>query len=97
MSPPWTPPPPPPLPMLEAGSQNFASAPLAPRGLKLQNFRPAFSGGPGRRGVPATPPPSDPPLTPPPPLLIHPCQRGLKSLVAPVAAWPSAKQGQATS
>ena len=30
--------------MFEADSQNFASASLAPGGLKLQNFRPAFGG-----------------------------------------------------
>ena len=59
-------PPPSPLPMFEADSQIFASAPAAPRGFKLNNFRPAFGGdqrgtiGGGR---------SQP--TPPPPPLIH--------------------------
>ena len=60
------PPPPPPLPMFEADSQHFASAPSVPRGFKLQNFGPAFGGDHrgtlGRGGVPAKPP-----LQPPPP------------------------------
>ena len=56
---------PPPLPMPEADSQNFALAPSAPRGFKLKNFRPAFSGD--HRGTqmgggsPPPPPFSDPP------------------------------------
>ena len=36
--PPLAPPPPTPLPIFEADSQNFAWAPLAPRGFKLQKF-----------------------------------------------------------
>ena len=38
----------PPLPMFEADSPNFASAPSAPRGFKLKKFWPAFAfiGGP---------------------------------------------------
>ena len=40
------PPPPPPLPMFEADSQDFASAPSVPRGFMLQTFSPAFGGGP---------------------------------------------------
>ena len=60
-------PPPPPLPMFEADSQNFASAPSVPRGCTLNNFRPAF-GGDHREtqggGV------SQPKPLPPPPLLI---------------------------
>jgi len=35
------PPPPPLLPMYKADSQNLASAPSAPRGFELKNFRPA--------------------------------------------------------
>ena len=61
------PPPPPPLPMFEAASQNFPSAPPAPRGFKLKNFRPAFGGD--HRGVqgggvsqPTPPPPLPPPF-----------------------------------
>ena len=43
--PPQTPLPPPlPLPMFEADSQNFASAPSAPGGFKLEKFWPAFGG-----------------------------------------------------
>ena len=53
--PPWTLPRPP-LPMLEADSHNFASAPLAPRGFKLQTFRPAFLGGGGPSQTPPPPP-----------------------------------------
>ena len=49
----------PPLPMLEADSQNFASAPLAPRGFKLQTFRPAFRGTLGGGGPRQTPPPQN--------------------------------------
>ena len=60
------PPPPPPLPMFEADSQNFASAPSVPRGFTLQNFRPAFGGDHrGTLGGWGSQP------TPPPPLLIH--------------------------
>ena len=64
--------------MFEADSQNFVSAPSVPRGLKHQNFRPAFGGDhkgdPGRRGgggpsQTPLPPPSDPPFSP---LLIPP-------------------------
>ena len=55
------PPPPPTLPMFEADSQNFASAPSVPRGFRLQNFWPAFGGDhrgtPGGGGSPANPPP----------------------------------------
>ena len=49
-TPPWTRPPdpprppPPPLSMFEAGIQNFAAAPSAPRRLKLDNLGPAFGG-----------------------------------------------------
>ena len=65
------PPPPPPLPKLEADSQNSASAPSAPRGFQLKNFRRAF--GRDHRGTHQPNPLSPPPLqTPPPPLLIHP-------------------------
>ena len=68
---PWDPPPPP-LPMFEADSQKFASAPSVPRGFKLQIFRLAFAGDHwgtlGGRSVPARPH-----LPPLPPLLIHPC------------------------
>ena len=76
--PPLGPPPPPPLPMFEADSQNFASAPSVPRGFKLQNFRPSFGGDhrgtEGGGGVrPKPPPPPSDPLPPlPPPLLILP-------------------------
>ena len=71
--PPLDPPPPPPLPMFEADSQNFASAPSVPRGFTLQTFSAPFSGD-HRGRVPANPhPPSHPPPTAPcPPLLIHP-------------------------
>ena len=66
--PPPPPDPPHPLPMFEADSQNFASAPSVPRGFELQNFRPAFGGGhrgtPGGGGSQPTPP--SPPQTPPP-------------------------------
>ena len=58
-------PPPPPLPMFEADSQNFASAPSVPRGFTLQNFRPPFGGGHrgilGGGGGPSQPPPPSPP------------------------------------
>ena len=61
-------PPPPPLPMFEADSQNFASAPSVPRGFELTNFWPAFGGEHrgtlGGGGVPVNPPP---PSDPPPP------------------------------
>ena len=57
---------PPPLPMFEADSQHFASA---PRGFLLKNFWPAFGGDhretPGGGGSQPTPPPfSDPPSLP---------------------------------
>ena len=71
---PWTPPPPdappPHLPMFEADSQNFASAPSAPRGLKLW----LASGGDHRGtqgGGNSSQTPLPPPSDPPPPLLIH--------------------------
>ena len=75
--PPLDPPPPPPLPMFEAGSQSFASAPSVPRGFTLQNFWPAFGGDHrgtlGGGGVPTKPPSPPPPSDPPShPLLIHP-------------------------
>ena len=66
------PPLPPPLPMLEAESQNFASAPSAPTGFKPKNFRPAFGGdgGPkeeeGPSKIPLPPPPFQIPPPPPP-------------------------------
>ena len=70
---PLHPPPPPhpqtkgtPLPMFEADSQNFASAPSS-RGLLFKNFRRAFGGDPGRRGGPSQTP--HPPI--PPPLRDH--------------------------
>ena len=44
LRPPGPPPPPPPLPMFEADSQNFASAPSVPRGFTLQNVWPPFGG-----------------------------------------------------
>ena len=54
-------PPPPPLPMFEADSQNFASAPLAPRGFTLQYYWPTFCGDyrgtMGGGGSPPNPPP----------------------------------------
>ena len=63
------PPPPPPLPMFEADSQNFASAPSVPRGFKLQNA--GSMGGPWEEGGPSQPPA---PFRPSPsPLLLHPC------------------------
>ena len=70
-APPLDNPPPPPLSMLEAQSQDFALAPLAPRGFKLQTCWPAFGGDHrgalGGGGSQPTPPPfSDPPLPPPP-------------------------------
>ena len=43
------PPPPPRLPMFEADSQNFASAPSVPRGFELKNSGPGFGGD--RRGT----------------------------------------------
>ena len=57
--------PPPPLPMFEADSQTFASAPSMPRGFEPQKVWPPFGRGPqgdplGGGGVPAKPP-SDPP------------------------------------
>ena len=76
LDPPPAPPPPPrdptpphpPLPMFEADSQNFASAPSVPRGFKLKHLWPAFGGGRRRtreeRGPPTVPPPFQ---TPPPP------------------------------
>ena len=66
-------PPPPPLPMIEADSQNVASAPSVPRGFKLQNFLARLWRGPQgdarKRSVPANPPPplQTPPSDPPPP------------------------------
>ena len=64
--PPWTPlPPPPPLSMFDADSQNFASAPSAPRGFKLKDIWPAFGGDHRRRGSQPNPP-SPPPLQTPP-------------------------------
>ena len=80
-------PPPPPLPMFEADSQNFASTPSVPRGLKLQNFWPDFGGDHrgtlgGGGGVPATPP------SPCPPLLIHPCPRPHPNCRARATSWP---------
>ena len=77
LTPPYLPPlgPPPPLPpplvMCEADSQKFASAPSVPRGFKLQNFRPAFSGDHrgtlGGGGVRPNAPPPSPLQTPSPP------------------------------
>ena len=73
---PRPPPPPstPPLPMFEADSQIFASAPSVPRGFKHRNFRPAFGGDHwgtlGGGGAQPNPPPpftSPPPPPPPPP------------------------------
>ena len=80
------PPPPPPLPMFEADSQKFASAPSVPRGFKLKNFGPAFGGdqwgGPRRRGSQPTPPspspPSDTSLAP-----RHPLRRALHNAPLP--------------
>ena len=63
------PPPPPPLPMFEADSQHFASAPSVPSQVSASNYlarlRRGPQGDPGRRGGPsqtplAPPPPSDP-------------------------------------
>ena len=51
------PPPPPPLPVLEADSQVFASAPSVPRGFPLPNLRRGPEGDPGRRGGPQPNPP----------------------------------------
>ena len=79
-TPPWTPPPPPPLPMLEADGQNFASAPSAPRGFTLKNFRPAFGSdhrGSQGGGVSQPNPPSDPP-SPPFYCIPPPSHRGLE-------------------
>ena len=61
--------PPPPLPMFEADSQNFASAPSAPRGFKLK--RPSFGGDHrgalgGEVSQPNPPPPDPPPRSNPP-------------------------------
>ena len=67
------PPPPPPLPMFEADSQNFASAPLAPRGCKFEFLGPPSAGpigGPKEEGCPGQP---APPFRPPP-FLVHPCR-----------------------
>ena len=62
------PPPPPPLPMFEADSQNFASAPSVPRGFTLQNSWLAFGGDHrGTLGGSQTNTPSDPPPPPPSP------------------------------
>ena len=49
--------PPPPLPIFEADSQNFASAPSAPRGFALKTSAGAIGGPWEERGVPAKPPP----------------------------------------
>ena len=75
--PPPRPPPPPPLPMFEADSQNFASAPSVPRGFKLKDIWPTFGrdhrgtlGGGGSQLTPSPPPPSTTP-TPRPPLVLQ--------------------------
>ena len=77
--------------MLEADSQNFASAPSAPRGFTLKNFRPAFGhgtiGGPWEEGGPQPPPPQNPP---PPPLPKH---LGCLNYSAAPRAAPQAGQG----
>ena len=72
--PPPTPPRrPPPLPMFEADSQNFASAPLAPRGFRLKFFSPAFGEDcRGIRGPSQPPPPLQPPPSPPSNTSLHP-------------------------
>ena len=66
------PPPPPPLPMFEADSQHFASAPSVPRGFTIQNVRFTFGGDHrgtlGGGGVPAKPPFTPPPFPPSDPL-----------------------------
>ena len=65
----------PPLPIFEAGSQNFASPPSAPRGFKLEIFGPPSAGtigGPKEEGGPSQNPQA-PLLQTPPPLLKHPC------------------------
>ena len=61
-TPPPGPPPPPPLPMFEADSQNFASA---PRGFKRKIFWPPSAGTIGKPKEEPTPPP-------PPPLQTYP-------------------------
>ena len=78
--PPPGPPPPPALPMFEADSQTFASAPSVPRGFTLQKFWPAFGGdhrgtlggvgGPSQTPPPLSDLPSPPSNTslPPPPI-----------------------------
>ena len=60
---------PPPLPMFEADSQNFASAPSVPRGFTLKKFRPAFGGAQKGTlgGGGSQPNPHPPDQTPPPP------------------------------
>ena len=86
------PPPPPPLPMFEADSQGFASAPSVPRGFELQNLRSPFAGD--HRGTPWGPPvPPPPPLTCPGTGRSHntcgqdrrPARRGLRRRDAPGA------------
>ena len=57
------PPPPPPLPMFEADSQHFASAPSVPRALRIKIFGPPLAGtigGPWEEGGPSHPPPPPP-------------------------------------
>ena len=66
-------PPPPPLPMCEADSQYFASAPSVPSGFKLQNFRPGTIGGPREEGDSQ---PNPPPLQNPLPPFQYPGRRG---------------------
>ena len=69
-SPSLPPTPPPPLPMFEADSQIFASAPSVPRAFNLENFRRAFGGyhrvtlG-GGGSQPNPPPPLQTPPLPP--------------------------------